>query len=233
MRFSPRPVARVMAKVPAPIKVLSPVLLASFLVAGCSVFGAGSGIEEPDFQVVERLGEDAAVRRYSERVAVETVVGEGDTGRTRGQAFRRLARYIGGANRAETDIAMTAPVETAQAERPGTRIEMTAPVETAPAEAGGLRMRFFLPAQYTPETAPRPTESQVSLVTLPEQTMAVLRFSGGRGAGRVAARAADLRARLEGTGWQPAGPPVAYFYDPPWTLPFLRRNEVVIPVERG
>jgi len=60
--------------------------------------------------------------------------------------------------------------------------------------------------------------------------MAVLRFTGLRGADAIAARQAELLERLESTAWKPIGPPLTWFYDPPWTIPFLRRNEVAVPV---
>ena len=67
---------------------------------------------------------------------------------------------------------------------------------------------------------------------MPEQSLAVLRFTGSTGQTAVAAREAELMRNLAGSPWQPLGEPVAMFYDPPWTLPFLRRNEVAIPVAR-
>jgi hypothetical protein len=66
---------------------------------------------------------------------------------------------------------------------------------------------------------------------VPGEELAVLRFSGSTGAAAVAAREAELARVLEGSPWRAAGEPVALFYDPPWTLPFLRRNEVAVRVE--
>ncbi len=211
-------------------RFVSPLLL-SLLLTGCSVVGIRSDTEQPNYVVVEQLDDDVEVRRYGPRVYAETVV-EDDAGaeESRSAAFRILADYIFGANRGEDEIAMTAPVETRDR---GDKIAMTAPVETAPAdEGGGYAMRFFLPAGYSLESAPEPTDSRVRLGRLPEQTMAVLRFSGGRGEERVAEKKARLLARLETTSWRPTGEPVAYLYDPPWTIPFLRRNEVAVPVTK-
>lgn len=211
-------------------RFISPLLL-SLLLTGCSVIGIRSGTEQPDYLVVEQLGDDVEVRRYGPRVYAETVVeGDADAEESRSAAFRILAAYIFGANRGGDEIAMTAPVE---ARDRSEKIAMTAPVETAPAsEGGGYAMRFFLPAGYSLKTAPEPTDSRVRLGRLPEQTMAVLRFSGDRGEDRVAEMKARLLARLDDSEWRPTGMPVAYFYDPPWTIPFLRRNEVAVPVTR-
>lgn len=204
-------------------------IIGSLLLAGCSVFGVRSGTEQPEYRIVERLSEDVEVRRYGPRVAAETTVEQDDPEAARNDAFRRLFDYISGANRAADEISMTAPVAVAAGARD---IAMTAPVETRERE-GRTTMRFFLPAPYSLETAPAPTDSQVDVVSVPAETLAVLRFSGSRDADAVRARRTDLIEVLEGSAWQVEGAPVALFYDPPWTLPFLRRNEVALPVDRG
>ncbi len=147
----------------------------------------------------------------------------------RSGAFRILFAYIAGANARAEKIAMTAPVATAP---PAEKIAMTAPVETAPG-AGGVRMRFFLPARYTVATAPRPTDARVHLIPVPEETMAVLRFSGRGAEAHLARRTAALRAVLAPTPWRPVAHPVILFYDPPFALPFLRRTEAAVRVERS
>jgi len=147
----------------------------------------------------------------------------------RSGAFRILFAYIAGANAGAEKIAMTAPVATAP---PAETIAMTAPVETAPG-AGGVRMRFFLPARYTAATAPRPTDARVHLIPVPEETMAVLRFSGRGAEADLARSTAALRAVLAPTPWRPVAHPVILFYDPPFALPFLRRTEAAVRVERS
>ena len=141
-----------------------------------------------------------------------------------GAAFRLLFDYISGANEAPGEIAMTAPVE-----RAGVRIAMTAPVEMGRGDDAFV-MRFFLPTGYTLETALRPTNPDVTLVALEEAHVAVTGFTGWWTSAGVARRQAALVERLADTGWRPAGPARAWFYDPPWTLPFFRRNEIAVPV---
>ncbi|MEO1192664.1 MAG: heme-binding protein [Pseudomonadota bacterium] len=201
----------------------SALLLSSLLLAGCSLFGDRSSYEAPDYQVVSSLTDGVEIRRYDPRLAVEATVNEAED---EDSAFRLLFAYISGANRTQTEIAMTSPVEVTEASQ---EIAMTVPVETRQ-DAGDMRMRFFLPRSFTAESAPEPTDPKVQLVTLPSETMAVLRFSGLRGESRVQGKIDDLLADLSGSDWVQAGEPVAYFYDPPWTLPFFRRNEVAIPV---
>lgn len=200
-------------------------LLGSLLLSACSAFGIRGGTEEPRYTAVERLG-NVEIRRYAPRLAAETTV-PGDAYNARGEGFRRLAGYIFGANAGRRRIDMTAPV--AQSSAPGERIAMTAPVAQAPGE-GGWVIRFFLPAALT--DPPVPNDARVRIAPVPEEMVAVLRFSGTATADAVADRTKALTAALSGTAWHPAGEPVAWFYDPPWTLPLLRRNEVAVPVAR-
>ncbi len=203
-------------------------LAASLALAGCSVFGVQSDTETSAYQVVERLDETVEIRRYPARLAAEALP-EGEAGDN--AAFRLLFDYISGANSAAGEIAMTTPVEVS-GETTGEKIAMTTPVERG-AEDEGFAMRFFLPAGYDLKTAPRPTDPRVRLIEIPEQTLAVLRFSGSRDEAKVEPRRRQLMETLAGSPWQPDADPTAYFYDPPWTLPFMRRNEVIVPVSGG
>jgi hypothetical protein len=200
-------------------------LLGSLLLGACSAFGIRGGTEEPRHSVAERLG-DVEIRRYAPRLAAETTV-PGDPYAARGEGFRRLAGYIFGGNQKRARIDMTAPV--AQSAGSGERIDMTAPVAQEAADAGWL-IRFFLPAALS--DPPAPNDARVRIVPVPEETMAVLRFGGVATESAVASHRAALLAALSGTAWRPAGEPVTWFYDPPWTLPPFRRNEVAVPVAR-
>lgn len=201
-------------------------LLGTLFVSACSVVGVRAGTEEPHYDVVERVG-DAELRAYAPRLAAETVV-PGSAEAARGEGFRRLAGYIFGGNAGGSRIAMTAPVAQADAGA-GQRIEMTAPVAQAPAGAG-WSIRFYLPADIDDPPAPR--DLRVRIVTVPGETMAVLRFSGVASDGAIAAQRARLLGLLAPGAWAPSGPSVTWFYDPPWTLPPFRRNEVAVPVAR-
>ncbi len=203
---------------PAKLSVLSTLLLGA-----CSVVGVRSGTEEPAYTVVARQGA-AEIRQYGPRLAAETTVDATDAYAARGTGFRRLAGYIFGANTARASIAMTAPV--AQSSE---TIAMTAPVAQDRTDSGWT-IRFFMPAQYTMETLPRPRDPAIRLVTVPAQTMAVIRFTGSIAPEAVAGQQAALQRSLMNSPWRPDAAPVAWFYDPPWTLPFLRRNEVAVPV---
>jgi hypothetical protein len=200
-------------------------LLTGASLAACSVVGVRDA-EEPKFEVVDHVSAAVEVRQYGPRIAAETAV-SGSEMETRSAGFRRLAGYIFGSNRSRATIAMTAPVAQKQE-----TIAMTAPVMQARDEAGQWVVRFFMPASYTMEMLPEPLDPAVRLVAVPGETTAVLRFSGSTAPEAVAAKQGDLLRALEGSAWRPDGAVAAWFYDPPWTLPPFRRNEVAVPVVR-
>jgi hypothetical protein len=125
---------------------------------------------------------------------------------------------------------MTAPVSQ-QSSRGGERIAMTAPVAQSAGAERGWAIRFFMPATWTMETLPAPNDDRVRLVTVPPATVAVLRFSGDRSPKAVSARTGELLTILRDKGIQPTGDPEAWFYDPPWTVPMRRRNEITVAVD--
>ena len=211
--------------------IVSP--LARVAEAAGLLVGVRVGTEKPP-HTVEQLHNGLQIRHYGPRIAAETVISDTEEG-ARNRGFRILAAYIFGANHADSKIAMTAPVSQQRIRRAtsaGKRIAMTAPVAQETGPDGTWVIRFFMPAKWTLETLPTPNNEAVKLVEVPAQDYAVLRFSGDRGSRAVASRADELLSLLQDTEFQPIGAPVAWFYDPPWTLPCLRRNEVAVPVTR-
>lgn len=205
---------------------------AALLTTACSTVGVRTGTEEPAFTEVGRIG-DIEIRTYGERIAAQTVVtGTSEAARNRG--FQRLAGYIFGGNTARTSIAMTAPVAQAGEGAPGRSqsIAMTAPVAQGAVGQDRWTIQFFMPSEYTMANLPVPRDPAVVLAMVPAETYAVLRFSGLGSARAVAEKEAELDAALTGSGWTSAGDPVVWFYDPPWTLPPMRRNEVAVRVTR-
>lgn len=202
---------------------------AALLTSACSTVGVRSGTEEPAYTEVERVGA-VEIRTYGERIAAQTVVtGSSEAARNRG--FQRLAGYIFGGNTARTSIAMTAPVAQAGDGR-SQSIAMTAPVAQGAVGQDRWTIQFFMPAEYTMASLPVPRDPAVVLAVVPAETYAVLRFSGLGSARTVAEKQVELEAALNGSPWVSAGDPVVWFYDPPWTLPPLRRNEVAVRVNR-
>jgi hypothetical protein len=191
-----------------------------------TIVGIRHGTEEPTFTVERRIGSpsgDVEIRRYGSRIAAETTI-DADEEAARNEGFRRLARYIFGGNQGKTKIAMTAPV----VQEKGQKIAMTAPVAAQRADGGQWVIRFFMPSEHSMDTLPTPNDERVHLVSVAGERVAVLRFAGVASSEAVAARTEELLKALRDNDIEPEGEPLTWFYDPPWTIPFRRRNEVVV-----
>ena len=190
-----------------------------------------AAIEEPRFETLRQAG-DFELRLYAPIIVAETFV-RGDLARASNDGFRAIAGYIFGDNvsargAGSEKVAMTAPVTMEAASE---KIAMTAPVTMEAGATQGYRMHFVMPSAYTLETLPRPRDERVRLREIPAQRMAVVRFSGFAGEEKVRERTNELLDWLRTEGLKPAGPPQLARYDPPWTLPFLRRNEVMVTLD--
>lgn len=184
--------------------------------------GPAQAVEEPLWTSVFQDGA-FQVRDYAPNVVAETRV-NGARGDAINQGFRRLARYIFGGNEPGQSIAMTAPV----AQQPsGRQIAMTAPVAQTPAD-GGWTVTFFMPPGSALQDMPRPLDAAVELREQPARRVAALRFNGLATRDNLERHEQDLRRRLEARGDIVIGPASYAFYDPPWTLPWARRNEVML-----
>ncbi|MBY4211659.1 heme-binding protein [Rhodococcus fascians] len=192
------------------------------------VVGIRVGTEEPP-HTSRQLTDAVEIRRYEPRIAAQTTV-DADEEQARREGFRRLAGYIFGGNGGKQKVAMTAPVS--QSSAGSQTIAMTAPVSSTPGSDGWV-VRFFMPAEWTMDTLPTPDDDRVTLTTVPAETVAVLRFSGGRDRDNVEPQLAALTEALRTHGIEMLGEPMTWFYDPPWTLAPLRRNEVVVVVPDG
>lgn len=194
----------------------------------CGLLMAGSvmAIEEPNYTVIEKSG-DFELRAYAPMIVAETLV-EGTIDQASNAGFRRVADYIFGNNTSpkggREKISMTAPVTV---EPKSEKISMTAPVSIQSSE-GKWRLHFVMPSQYTLETLPKPNNPAVTLREVPASRMAVIRFSGLTGEEKVAKKTTELMAWLAGKHITTKGIPELARYNPPWTLPFFRRNEVMV-----
>lgn len=194
-----------------------------------SVFGIRSFYEQPPYSVVERLGNAIEIRAYGPRLAVETTVESTESHAAENEAFRLLLSYITRANRGGAKLAMTPSVE--QSSQP-VLIAMTAPVEIAGRQSNRIGMRFFLPSAVAAKGAPEPLAQRVRIVEVAPSTLAVVRFSGGLSQNVEVKRTEELINRAARSGWRAAGAPFLQAYDPPFTIPFLRRNEIAVAVTR-
>lgn len=187
--------------------------------------GIRSGTEEPQYKLITVVN-GLQIRQYPPRLAASVTI-QGNEISARSQGFRKIARFIFGANQANSSIAMTAPV-TQQA---GTaKIAMTAPVAQTQTMPGYWTVTFFMPAKYTMASLPKPTDASVSIIEVPPQTYAVFRYSGIPNCDATAAAHTTLLRKLDATNYAANGEIIDWFYDPPWTIPMLRRNEAAVLV---
>jgi hypothetical protein len=204
-------------------------LLAPVTLALCLALSAAPAmaIEEPSYQQLEQDG-DFSLRRYAAVIVAETEV-DGTLDQASSAGFRRLAGYIFGANHSSagdsSNKERTVPAEAT------TKIAMTAPVTTYQ-HGAGWTVNFTMPAQYTLKSLPVPDDGRVKLREIPELTAAVIRFSGWVNESKIAAKTQLLRDWMAGHGLTAEGDARLARYNPPWTLPFMRRNEILIPIRK-
>lgn len=196
---------------------------------GCSLFGIQSE-EQPQYEVVRAEG-NKEIRKYKPYlVARTTVSGNFDDAQSAG--FRRLADYIFGKNKRQEKISMTSPV--VQGEKDASeKIAMTSPVVMSPDESGQQwSMAFMMPSKYTKDTLPEPLDNNIDIVEVAEHYRAAIKFSGFWSEGKNNEKAEELLDWLtQQKDYQITSTPKFAGYNPPWTLWFLRRNEMLVDVE--
>lgn len=197
--------------------------LMGLLAMGCSLFGKGNE-EQPTYKTLAKHN-TKEIRKYDSYIIAKTTV-NGSFKDAQGEGFRILAGYIFGKNKSRQKIAMTAPVvQKSDAEK----ISMTAPVIISPNKNKTWTMTFSMPSKYTLETLPVPTDERVKLEKVDEKLVAALTFSGFWNESKNAEKAMELVKWMKAyPEYELASPPMFAGYNPPWTLPFLRRNEMLI-----
>jgi hypothetical protein len=183
------------------------------------------GIEKAKYEVIEKEGK-FELRQYKPQIVVETIVEAGFT-EAGNIAFRRLFNYISGANRKKESIAMTAPVNQKSGSE---KIAMTAPVNQQKSE-GKYVVSFLMPSKYTIETLPEPLDSNLRLRQIPARKIAAIRYSGSWSRKKYEAKKIRLEEFIKKKGLRITGEDIFARYDPPFQIWFLRRNEVLFPVE--
>jgi len=186
------------------------IILSMFTLSACSVFG-GTSVNIAPYEVIETEGV-IEIRHYERLVLVSTDMPNGMDSAY--GPFYKLFGYISGNNDKTEKIAMTAPVFMEQVGQPS--------------EA----MSFVLPADISLATAPSPSDSAVKLTELSDYRVAVIRFSGFLNEDSIATQQALLKNWIADKRLTIVGAAKAAGYNPPFTLPFLRRNEIVIPIKK-
>jgi hypothetical protein len=189
--------------------------------------GTVMAIEEPQFTVLEKTP-PFELRAYAPMILAEVQV-EGDLDEASSQGFRLIAAYIFGQNQVSEKIAMTAPVAVEEQLPKSAKIAMTAPVNIE-SNAGKWTVSFVMPSEYTLESLPKPLNPKVQIRQIPAVKRAVISFSGFYNENKVAEKTLELEQWMKTRNLQPISAPKFARYNPPWTLPFFRRNEIMIDV---
>ena len=184
-----------------------------------------SDVETPSYEIVK--SRDAIeIRQYEPMIVAEVQV-NGKREDAIGNGFRLLSDYIFGNNIANQDIAMTAPVQ----QQESTKIAMTAPVHQQ-STGDDWQVSFVMPSEYTMDTLPKPVNERVALKEIPAKTFAAITFSGTNSDENVQKHENILLEYIEANDLSVISTPKYAFYNPPWTLPLMRRNEVMIEIAK-
>ena len=185
------------------------------------------GIEEPSSTLAEKR-DGYTIRAYSGYIVAEVEV-EGDMRTALNSGFRQLAGYIFGGNTSHTSIQMTVPVMDTQ--KLSESIAMTAPVMDTLSSSGKHIVAFTLPSKYTLESLPKPDNANIRFRKVSPSQRAVLRYSWYATESRVAAKKQLLTKLLARDGFTMQGDIISAQYNPPFSFPLLRRNEVMVEIE--
>ncbi|MEM7692677.1 MAG: heme-binding protein [Pseudomonadota bacterium] len=200
--------------------------------------------EAPRYSVESKLSASAEIRHYQPMLLAEVVVA-GDRGTASGKAFRILAGFIFGKNTSQDEVAMTVPVTQTIVEAPvrqgeagegnsltnatgeSQKIAMTAPVTQRSDGADSWRVSFMMPAEYTLQTLPNPLDERIRIYETEPYRAVVLRFSGRHSDSNFYSHLSDLEELVQEQSLHTVGEPILAYYDAPFTVPFMRRNEVL------
>jgi hypothetical protein len=203
-----------------------PVWLSTGVALSLLLIGAtpAMAIEEPSYRVITQ-SEPFEIREYPPLIVAQVEV-PGDLSEASSAGFRLIANYIFGNNISVRDGGLTTTEPVPE------KIAMTVPVI---AEGKGDQrtwlIQFVMPKQYTLETLPKPNNPQVKLLAMGPQKIAVIRFTGFISDEKVQEKTAELMAWIKSRNALPLGNPRLARYNPPWSIPWMRRNEILIPIQ--
>lgn len=205
-------------------RIMISAIFVSILLIGLILWGpVVSNVEHPEYSVLTSDGK-VEIREYSPMIVAEVRI-EGDREEAISGGFRLLADYIFGNNTPSTEIVMTAPVQQQSSEK----IAMTAPVQQQ-ASGDFWTVSFVMPSKYSMESLPKPNNQKVTLEQIPEKQYVVIRFSGLNSEENITKHKGQLTQYIETKQLQTKGSPKYAFYNPPWTFPLMRRNEIMIEI---
>lgn len=187
-------------------------MVAGVIAIGMAAWGpiASHNVEKPDYRVIEQH-DSIEIREYNTMIVAETTA-QGSRKDAINNGFRTIADYIFGNNTTQTEIAMTAPVLQQKSE-------------------DAWNIRFVMPSNYTKSALPSPNNPNVRLIELPKKRFAVIRFSGTSSRSNIEKHEQSLATFLHKKNITYAPDALYAFFNPPWTLPVLRRNEIMFELK--
>ena len=200
-------------------------IITLILIVGVLAGPVISNVEKPDYKVIQSE-QNIEIRQYEPMIIAEVDV-EGKREDAIGDGFRLLADYIFGNNTVQQVISMTAPVQ----QKENQKIAMTAPVQQQ-STGKSWRMSFVMPSKYSMDSLPVPNNNRVRLKEIMTKKFAVIEFSGTNSNENVTEHENQLINYIEANQIKINGSPKYAFYNAPWTLPFMRRNEVMIEINQ-
>ena len=200
-------------------------IIALILIVGVLAGPVMSNVEKPDYKVIQSE-QNIEIRQYDPMIIAEVEV-DGKREDAIGDGFRLLADYIFGNNTVQQVISMTAPVQ----QKENQKIAMTAPVQQQ-STGKSWRMSFVMPSKYSMDSLPVPNNNRVRLKEILTKKFVVIEFSGTNSNENVTEHENQLMNYIEANQIKINDSPKYAFYNPPWSLPFLRRNEVMIEINQ-
>lgn len=194
--------------------------------SSCSVIGIDN-TPQAKYSTIKKES-SFSIRDYQPLIEAQITVHGDDYKTAVNKGFMLLFKYITGANTVNQQISMTAPVLTEQKSQ---NIAMTAPVFISDnGNENAWTIAFVLPDSYTIETAPKPTNKDIKLVEKPQKKVAVISYSGFMSKDSIDKNTQKLKDWIAQNDVSTIGEPIAAGYNPPWTIPFLRTNEVMVEI---
>ena len=200
-------------------------IIALILIVGVLAGPVMSNVEKPDYKVIQSE-QNIEIRQYEPMIIAEVEV-DGKREDAIRDGFRLLADYIFGNNTVQQVISMTAPVQ----QKENQKIAMTAPVQQQ-STGKSWRMSFVMPSKYSMDSLPVPNNNRVRLKGILAKKFVVIEFSGTNSNENVTEHENQLMNYIEENQIKINDSPKYAFYNPPWSLPFLRRNEVMIEINQ-
>ena len=160
--------------------------------------------EEANYEIVKE-NKNYEIRKYSDRLVIET-------NSIQGNGFRKLFNYISGNNKKNAEIKMTVPV-------------------TQENKNGNMTMQFYLPSKFNKDNAPKPVNSEIKILTIEGGYYAVIKYSGRSSDKNFLKNKEILEKELRVDNIKVLSSPIRASYNSPFTLPMLKRNEVMYRVD--